>query len=161
MKKESLVASIMNFIVSGYVYFVAFMLVLFMVSSLVAGVFSLATGLLDLASSAKGILTSPERTVLELSLLHTIAFTIVLVKAYKILIAYARTRHINIKFLVEIAIIGPTIELVFNSGSYIFEVNLLFAGFGFANLIAYLYFYKTLQKVSDDYEKEALELTKS
>lgn len=154
MRRESLVAYIMNFIVSGYVYFVAFVLVLFMVSSLIAGVFSLATNLFDLASSTKGILTSPERTVLELSLLHTIAFTIVLVKAYKILIAYAETRHISLKFLVEISIIGPTIELIFNSGSYPLEINILFATFAFLNLVAYLYFYKTLKAVSSDYEKE-------
>lgn len=154
MHRESLMAIIMNFVVSGYVYFVVLILVLYMVSSLVAGVFNLATGLLDLATSAKGIITSPERTALELNLLHTIAFTIVLVKAYKILISYAETRHINIKFLVEIAIIGPTIELIFNSRNYSLEINILFASFAFVNLIAYLFFYKTLKKASDDHLKE-------
>jgi uncharacterized membrane protein (DUF373 family) len=154
MQKESLVAYIMNFVVSGYVYFVVLILVLYMVSSLVAGVFNLATGLLDLASSARGIISSPERTALELNLLHTIAFTIVLVKAYKILIAYAETRHINIKFLVEIAIIAPTIELIFNTRDYALETNILFASFALANLVAYLFFYKTLKKASDDYLKE-------
>lgn len=154
MRKESLIAYIMNFIVSGYVYFVAFILVLFMVSSLAAGILTLATNLFDLASSTQGILTSPERTTLQLSLLHTIAFTIVLVKAYKILIAYAETRHINLKFLVEISIIGPTIELIFNSRSYPLEINILFASFAFLNLVAYLYFYKTLKTVSGDYERE-------
>lgn len=144
----------MNFVVSGYVYFVAFILVLFMVSSLIAGVFNLATGLLDLATSAKGIITSPERTALELNLLHTIAFTIVLVKAYKILISFAQTRHINIKFLVEIAIIAPTIELIFNSRNYEIEINMLFAAFAILNLAAYLFFYKTLKRSSDDYIKE-------
>lgn len=153
MKQESVVASIMNFVVSGYVYFVALMLVLYMVSSLIAGIFGLATGLLDLASTPMGILTSPDRTQLELGLLHTIAFTIVLVKAYKILISYAQTKTVNIKFLVEISIIGPTIELIFNSRNYLFEVNMLFAAFAFLNLVAYLYFYKTLNKVNDDYEK--------
>lgn len=154
MHKESLMAVIMNFVVSGYVYFVVLVLVLYMVSSLVAGIFNLATGLLDLATSAKGIITSPERTALELNLLHTIAFTIVLVKAYKILISYAETRHINIKFLVEIAIIAPTIELVFNSRNYDFETMMLLAAFAILNLTAYLFFYKTLKKSSDDYLKE-------
>lgn len=156
MRKEGVIAYIMNFIVSSYVYFVAFMLVLYMVSSLVAGVFNLATGLLDLASSPKGIIASPGRTALELGLLHTMAFTIVLVKAYKILITYAETRHINIKFMVEISIIGPTIELIFNSRNYPFEINVLFASFAFLNLIAYLFFYKTLKKVNEDHEKECL-----
>lgn len=157
MQRESLLATIMNFVVSGYVYFVALMLVLYMVSSLVTGIFSLVTGLLDLGNSTKGILMSPARTALELGLLHTIAFTIVLVKAYKILISYAQTRSINIKFLIEIAIIGPTIELLFNSSvrsAENFWIAVLLAAFAFCNLLAYLFFYKTIKKASDDYEKD-------
>ncbi|MCA9363831.1 hypothetical protein KC727_01270 [Candidatus Kaiserbacteria bacterium] len=153
MHKESSFAIAMNYAVSGYVYFVAFMLVLYMISSLIAGIWSLAAGLIELASSPRGIFIG-ETSGLELDLLHTIAFTIVLVKAYKILISYAQTRTINIKFLVEIAIIGPTIELLFNSRNYPIEVNLLFAAFAFANLIAYLLFYTTLRKSSDDYAKD-------
>lgn len=144
----------MNYIVSGYVYFVAFTLVLYMISSLVTGVLGVATGLMDISSSAKVILSSDQRSVLELQLLHTIAFTIVLVKAYKILICYAQTRHLNIKFLVEMAIVAPTIELIFNIGKYNLETNILFAVFSFANLIAYLFFYKTLKTISNDYDKE-------
>jgi uncharacterized membrane protein (DUF373 family) len=154
MRKNSLVAEIMNHIVSGYVYFVAFTLVLYMVSSLVTGVLGLVTGLFDISSSAKVLLAAPERAALELQLLHTIAFTIVLVKAYKILIAYAETRHINVKYLVEIAIIAPTIELIFNSRSYALEINILFALFAFCNLVAYLFFYKTIKLVNADHEKE-------
>lgn len=144
----------MNYIVSGYVYFVAFTLVLYMISSLVTGVLGVATGLMDISSSAKVILSSAERSVLELQLLHTIAFTIVLVKAYKILICYAQTRHVNIKFLVEMAIVAPTIELVFNISKYDLNTNILFAVFAFANLVAYLFFYKTLKTISSDYDKE-------
>ncbi|MCF7815515.1 MAG: hypothetical protein K9M10_02000 [Candidatus Pacebacteria bacterium] len=154
MKKESLVAEVMNYVVSGYVYFVALTLVLYMVSSLVAGVLALVTGIFDISSSAKVILSAPERSVLELGLLHTIAFTIVLVKAYKILVSYAETRHINIKFLVEIAIIAPTIEIIFNSRNYTLEVNALFATFAFANLVAYLFFHKTFKVINADYCKD-------
>ncbi len=154
MHRESLMASLMNYLVSGYVYFVAFTLVLYMVSSLVTGVLELAASLLDLSLASKSILSAPERASLEYNLLHTIAFTIVLVKAYKILIAYAETRHINLKFLVEIAIIAPTIELIFNARAYSLEVNALFAVFAFVNLVAYLYFYHTLKTVSLDYFKE-------
>ena len=154
MPRESFLASMMNYMVSGYVYFVAFTLVLYMVSTLVTGVLGVVGGLLDLSLSAKSILTSPERSSLELELLHTIAFTIVLVKAYKILISYAETRTINIKFLIEIAIIAPTIELIFNARSYSFEVNILFASFAFANLFAYLFFYSTVKTVSQDYIQE-------
>ncbi len=153
MRKEGIFATILNFIVSGYVYFVAITLVLYMVSSLVAEVYSLATGLLNLATSFEGIISSPDRAMLELELLHTIAFTIVLVKAYKILIAYAETQHINLKYLVEIAIIGPTIELIFNAKAYELEVLMLLAGFALVNLGIYLFFYKTLKSVSDEYER--------
>ena len=154
MHRESIIASVMNYMVSSYVYFVAFTLVLYMVSTLVTGVLGVASGLINLSLSAQSILTSPERSSLELELLHTIAFTIVLVKAYKILVAYAETRHINIKYLVEIAIIAPTIELIFNARGYSFEVNALFASFAFLNLLAYLFFYHTIKAVSVDYIKE-------
>lgn len=148
------VADIMNYFVSGYVYFVAFSLVLYMVSSFVTGVLGLVTGLLDVSSSAKALLTSPERPILEQDLLHTIAFTIVLVKAYTILISYAQTRHINLKLLIEMSIIAATIEIIFNARSYSIEITILFATFAFLNIIAYLFFYKTLKTVSSDYQKE-------
>jgi uncharacterized membrane protein (DUF373 family) len=157
MKKESLVAEIMNYIVSGYVYFVALTLVLYMVTSLISGFFATATGLLDISSSIKTILSAPERAAYELSLLHTIAFTIVLVKAYKILIAYAQTRHINIKYLIEISIIAPIIEIIFNSRTYALEVIAVFGLFAFFNMVAYLFFYKTIKEVSKDYDKMCTE----
>jgi uncharacterized membrane protein (DUF373 family) len=153
MKDESFAAEMMNYIVSGYVYFVAFLLVLYMVSSLITGILGVGAGLLDISSTARGILAAPERGDLELELLHTITFTFVLVKAYKILISFAQTRHINIKFLIEIAIIAPTIEIIFNIKSHSIELNILLALFAFANLLAYLIFYKTIKTVSSDYEK--------
>jgi uncharacterized membrane protein (DUF373 family) len=160
MKKESFLAEIMNYIVSGYVYFVAFTLVVYMVSSLIAGVITMVTGMLDISSSARIILSAPEHLALEHDLLHKIAFTIVLVKAYKILIAYAQTRNISIKYILEMAIVAPTIELVFNVRNYSMEVSILFACFAFANLIAYLFFYKTIKTVNVDFGKEWLERRK-
>lgn len=154
MRKNTIVAEIMNYTVSGYVYFVAFTLVVYMVSSLVTGVYELIIGFTNMPFSIQAILSAPQRSLLEHELLHTIAFTIVLVKAYKILIAYAQTRHINLKFLVEISIIAPTIELVFNIRNYSIEVSILFAVIAFCNLIVYLYFYKTLRLVSSDYERD-------
>jgi len=152
--QHSIVGRIMNFIVSSYVYFVAFMLVIFMVATLVSNIFGIILNLVDVSSGVAGLVGSPDMQAMELRVIHAIAFTIVLIKAYKILIAYAETQHINIKFLVEIAIIGPTIELLFNSQRYDFYTNLLFAGFAFANLAIYLYFYSTLKRVSSDYMRE-------
>lgn len=153
MKDEGLAAEMMNYIVSGYVYFVAFLLVLYMVTSLVTGILGVGASLLDISSTARGILASPERTDLELQLLHTITFTFVLVKAYKILISFAHTRHINIKLLIEIAIIAPTIEIIFNLKNHTFETNIFLGLFALANLLLYLIFYKTIKTVSSDYEK--------
>lgn len=157
MKRDSLVAEIMNYIVSGYVYFVAFTLVFYMMTSLVTGFMSVGTGLLDISTSIKTILSAPERNALEVQLLHTIAFTIVLVKAYKILISYAQKRHVSIKYLIEISIIAPTIEIVFNSQKYPIELIALFAVYAFANLIAYLHFYPTIKHVSNDYDHDFCE----
>jgi len=151
---RTIVGRIMDFAVSGYVFFVALLLVLFMVSTLVAAGASVLFDVIDMTTGSKGFSLTPDLKALELQLLHTIAFTIVLVKAYKILISFAETQHINLKLLVEIAIIAPTIELIFNTKTYDFYVNLLFAGFAVVNLVIYLYFYKTLKIVSDDYVKE-------
>lgn len=144
----------MNFIVSSYVYFVAITLVFYMMSTLVTGVMGVMAGLMDIEGSLRSILTAPETNLLEVDLLHTIAFTIVLVKAYKILISYAQKSHVSIKYLIEIAIIAPTIEIVFNTSHYSIELLALFAIFAFANLLAYLFFYPTIKHVSTDYEHE-------
>lgn len=157
MKRDSLIAEVMNYIVSSYVYFVALTLVFYMVTSLVTGVLEVYAGLMDISSSMNAILTAPERSKLEVDLLHTIAFTIVLVKAYKILISYAQKRHVSIKYLVEISIIAPTIEIVFNSQKYPIEFNIFFGVFAFLNLIAYLHFYPTIKHVSNDYDHDFCE----
>jgi uncharacterized membrane protein (DUF373 family) len=160
MHKQSPIAEIMNYFVSGYVYFVAFTLVLYMVSSFVTGVLGLVSGFMDLAVSPKALFAAPERAGLEQELLHTIAFTIVLVKAYTILISYAQTRHVNVKLVIEMSIIAATIEIIFNAGNYSMEVTMLFAAFAFVNLLAYLFFYKTIKTVSSDYEKSCQTLKK-
>ena len=154
MKNENVFSEIMNYTVSGYVYFVAFTLVLYMVGSLVTGLLALGTGLLEISSSPQEFLLATERNDLGYEMLHTIAFTIVLVKAYKILIAFAEVRYFNLKFLLEIAIIAPIIELIFNSRDYSIEMNALFAAFALFNLIAYLFFYKTIRQIGNDYEND-------
>lgn len=85
------------------------------------------------------------------SLLHDIAFTIVLVKAYIILMEYAKTKHINLKYILEIAIISPIVEIVFNYSSYKFEMIILFWILAIIFSIVYLFFYEKLQKVEEDY----------
>lgn len=88
----------------------------------------------------------------EHSLLHNIAFTIVLVKAYTILMEYAKTKHINLKYTLEIAIIAPIIEIIFNYNSYNFEILIFYWVLAISFSIIYLFFYENLQKVEKDYK---------
>ena len=83
-------------------------------------------------------------------LLAFIAFAIVLIKAYRILISYAKTQHVNIKYLVEIAIIAPAIEILFNSHGYHFEILVLFGVFGIANLVIYVWKYDKFKEIGKD-----------
>lgn len=151
-KPKITATKITDFIVSSYVYVIMLTLVAYMFITLVEGaqfIFASITNLpVFLSDDPEAILTEQ----VHFGLLHTIAFAIVLVKAYKILQSYAETQHINLKFLVEIAIIAPTVELLFNTTTYSLGINILFAAFGFANLAAYLFFYDTLKMVSHDYE---------
>lgn len=76
--------------------------------------------------------------------LHTIALTIVFVKAYRMLLYYMRYHHISVKYIVEISIIAPAVELIFASENQPLEINILFALFSIGMLVVYLAFFKTL-----------------
>lgn len=76
--------------------------------------------------------------------LHVIALTIVFVKAYRTLLYYMQSHHVSVKYIVEISIIAPTIELIFAPENRSFEINALFAVFSVSMLIVYAFFYKTL-----------------
>lgn len=136
--------------VSFFAFGVALTLVIYMLSTFVgagAEFFSrLSTGFDS---------TNIDRAIVESEILHFVAFTVVLIKAYKILISYAKTHHINIKYMVEIAIIAPTIEIVFNSHAYEVEVLILFAFFGIANLIVYVLFYDKFKEIGKAAHKMA------
>lgn len=73
--------------------------------------------------------------------LHSIAEVIILIKAYRILVSYLNTHHVAIKYIVEISIIAPAIELVFASDMHSMATNITFAIFGLANLVLYLMYY--------------------
>lgn len=85
---------------------------------------------------------------------EAVPITIILVKAYKILLEYAKTQHVNIKYVLEIAITAPVVEIVFNFSEYN-DMQLYFMG-GLTVLMSlvYLYFYDTLKQVEIDYAKE-------
>ena len=67
---------------------------------------------------------------------------------------YAEKKHINIKYTLEIAIIAPVIEVVFNYSSYEFQMLIFYWVFAVIMSIIYLAFYWNLRKVEEDYENE-------
>lgn len=85
--------------------------------------------------------------------MHGVAYTIVIVKAYSILVSYLQTHHLNIKYLIEIAIIAPTIEIIFSVHRRGIEFDILLGSFAFVNLVLYLLFYDRLLRI-DNEEKE-------
>jgi len=91
-------------------------------------------------------LNDPEVT----TVLHTIAVIVVLVKAYRLLIFYMENQHVSIKYIVEISIIAPAVELIFAPGNRGIDLNILYAVFSTASLITYLVFYNRLQGMDED-----------
>lgn len=157
---SSFVGRLMNFIVSGYVHVVTLTLLVYMLATLLEGLQFIGVSLFQLEFLTGNLAEDMTRAEMQAGLLHTIAFAIVLVKAYKILVSYADTHHINLKYLIEIAIIAPTVELLFNSFSYSLGMNILFGLFAFGNMVLYLFFYPRLKEVSKDYDKLPSPLTK-
>lgn len=86
--------------------------------------------------------------------IHTVPITIILIKAYKLLLEYAKTQHVNIKFVLEIAITAPVVEIIFNFHGYD-NTQLIFLG-AFMVLVSvmYLYFYPRIKEGDQDYTEE-------
>ena len=81
------------------------------------------------------------------SILHNIAVTVVLLKAYRVLVFYFQKHHISIKYIMEISIIAPAVEIIFASSQQPMSVNILFGVFSLANLVLYLVFYERLTMI--------------
>lgn len=93
-------------------------------------------------------------------ILHNIAFLIVLIKAYKLLLFYLERHHVSIKYIMEIAIIASTVEIIFANSTHDLSTNILFAFFSIANLVVYLYFYRKLCDADEGGEMEPEEAFK-
>ena len=90
--------------------------------------------------------------------LHVIALTIVFVKAYRTLLDYMHSHHVSVKYIVEISIIAPAIELIFAPENRSFEINALFAVFSIGMLVAYAFFYKTLSEADKEWSADTHEM---
>ena len=73
-------------------------------------------------------------------ILSVVTIILVLVKSFKILVEYSKHHHIQIKDLVEIAIIALLMEVVFNFGIHSMAINYLFAAFWATLLVIYAMF---------------------
>lgn len=108
-------------------------LILFMIISLIVFAFSKAVGIYQGFSNY-----SPG------NVLHDTALLIVIIKAYKVLLYYYRSQQVSLKYIVEISIIAPAIEIAFAAGEQALWLTVLLAAYGTANLVIYLLYYEKL-----------------
>ncbi len=78
----------------------------------------------------------------QLRMLHAIAHTILILKAYRILVSYLRSHHVTVKYMLEIAFIASVVELFFAYDLHGGQTQIIFAVFGLVGLALYLYFYE-------------------
>lgn len=122
-------------IVSAFILGVIGMLILFMAGGFIKGFINLAQ------------LFFEQRKAPTDQMLHVIAVTLIFVKAYKILASYYLDHHISIKFLVEIAIIACTVEVLFNAKDMELPLLIVLALFGTVNLVIHLLFAEKLESL--------------
>ncbi len=138
-------------IVTFYTYGAVAGLVLYMIISLYSGFVGIISEIPTIIQSG-GL--SHESIAIQKVVLHTIAFTIILIKAYSVLMSYAKTKHLNLKFLLEIGIIAPIIELIFNLSGYKPTMAIFMGCFAIALTVIYLAFYDTLKQVDTDHDEK-------
>lgn len=81
--------------------------------------------------------------------LHTVALVIILVKAYRVLLFYMESHHISVLYIVEISIIASALEIIFLPDGRDIWLTILFALFGMANLLIYVFFHEKLEKLDE------------
>ena len=147
MKEEQKVINFTNHIVSTYVFWIIVLLVTYMMINLLRGIASFILVNIDAITSGEFFALTAAQDAGETKILHAIAVTLVLVKAYRILIEYMKSHHINIKVLVEICIISSFIEVIFNYAGHSIWLSVMFGVFGLVNLLVYVIFYEKMVKI--------------
>ena len=149
----------LNYCISFVAFITAVALVMFMLVAFVTGTYDVILLMLDTI-----FLEPAERQVIfnvvNTEFLHTIAVLIILMKAYRILVEYMRNHHIDIKYVMEIAIIGSVLELLFNYSQYSEDMRLILLGLAVSFLGLYVFRYDTLTKALKDTEKRVKALKK-
>jgi len=141
---------------NGCISFVAFVtaatLVVYMLVVIVTGTIDVASAIYNTV-----FLDAEERQVvfniLNADFLHNVAVLLILMKAYRVLVEYMRHHHIDIKFMVEIAIIASVLELLFNYKTYGAEMRYVLLGLAITFLGFYVFGYKSLSQSTKDAQK--------
>jgi len=148
---------------NGCISFVAFItalsLVIYMLVAFVTGVFDVSLTIIDTV-----FLDPAERQSIFNSInadfLHNIAILLILMKAYRILVEYMRYHHIDIKFMMEIAIIACVLELLFNAQGYTEHMQMVLAAVAVLFAGIYGFKYETFVKAMKDSRKEMMKWRK-
>lgn len=82
-------------------------------------------------------------------LLHNTVYIIVLIKAYKILTHYLESHHVNVKYIIEVAIIAPAIEVIFASDMHELWLTSIFAVFSIINMYIYFRFHDRILQYAE------------
>lgn len=142
-KEKDFFRETMRLIISGSIYTLMFLVaiyIFYMTMFLVYKVFSVMyihiSYLSDFSQSWLSKASQVSITLTE-EILSVVTIILVLVKSFKILISYSKHHHIEIKPLVEIAIIALLMEVVFNFWAHSMEINWLFAVFGLGLIVIY------------------------
>lgn len=91
------------------------------------------------------------------NMLHDVALMLVMLKAIKILLFYISTHRVGIKYLVEISIIAPAIEIIFAPDRHAWWLLVIFAFFSIANLIIYLVFYTRIKELDQEIVQQEIQ----
>ncbi|PID86250.1 hypothetical protein CSB08_01415 [Candidatus Gracilibacteria bacterium] len=151
IKQKNRINNFFELTVYLYIYGAIFGLIIYMLGTLATKFFNMFESIFNSSGNTQ---ETASISTLQHELLHNIAFTIVLVKAYNILMEYAKHKHVNIKYIIEISIIAPVVEVVFNYGSYDFNMLVFLGILSICMSILYLFFYDKLKIIENDYKKE-------
>jgi len=116
-----------------------FYMTLFLVYKVISVIIIHMSYVMDFTESGLSKASQMSITLTE-EILSVVTIILVLVKSFKILISYSKHHHIEIKPLVEIAIIALLMEVVFNFGAHSMAINWLFAVFWLGLLVIYATF---------------------
>ena len=142
--------SILQKVVSFHAYVGALMLVLYMIVTLSTTAWSFVLSLQQFLFEGKELV---DQLSTQAEVLHGLALSFVFYKAFRVMVAFAESGHLSLKYTLEIAIIAPIVEIVFNASALSIELVAVFGIFAILTSVTYLFFYPVIRQVDKDYQK--------